>query len=287
MITTISDIDIAYKALRLNNGVKSIEIKFYLEDCISGMRAYLQDKSVNVVVTSPPYNVGVDYDGVYNDNKPVSEYLAWIKRVGIEIKRVLKDDGSFFLNIGSTPTNPWNAMDVANVLRKDFVLQNELHWIKSIPISRKDLSKKNREIILKDTTIGHSKPISSDRFLKRNQEYLFHFTKTGNVKIDKLAVGAPYQDKSNIGRYSDIDLTDAGNTWLMTYETIQDKSQRMHPSPFPVELPLRCIKLHGLGGGGAMTTNATKPLLVLDPFMGIGSTAIACKRLVHLLLDLK
>ena len=53
----------------------------------------------------------------------------------------------------------------------------------------------------------------------------------------------------------------------------------MHPSPFPVELPLRCIKLHGLGGGGAMTTNATKPLLVLDPFMGIGSTAIACKKL--------
>ena len=84
-------------------------------------------------------------------------------------------------------------MDVANVLRKDFVLQNELHWIKSIPISRKDLSKKNCEIILKDTTIGHSKPIPGNRFLKRNQEYIFHFTKTGNVKIDKLAVGAPYQ----------------------------------------------------------------------------------------------
>jgi site-specific DNA-methyltransferase (adenine-specific) len=97
-----------------------------------------------------------------------------------------------------------------------------------------------------------------------------------------MAVSVPYQDKSNIGRYSDIDLTDAGNTWLMTYETIQDKSQRMHPSPFPVDLPLKCIKLHGLGGGSSsstITTDATKPLLVLDPFMGIGSTAIACKKL--------
>jgi site-specific DNA-methyltransferase (adenine-specific) len=88
-----------------------------------------------------------------------------------------------------------------------------------------------------------------------------------------LAVGAPYQDKSNIGRYNDIDLTDAGNTWLMTYETIQDKSQRLHPAAFPVDLPLKCIKLHGLDSPNI------RPLLVLDPFCGIGSTAIACKKL--------
>ena len=51
------------------------------------MRARLQDKSVDVVVTSPPYNIRVDYNGVYNDNKLESEYLAWIERVGFEIKR--------------------------------------------------------------------------------------------------------------------------------------------------------------------------------------------------------
>jgi DNA modification methylase len=59
----------------------------------------------------------------------------------------------------------------------------------------------------------------------------------------------------------------------MTYETIQDKSERMHPAPFPVDLPLKCIKLHGLDSPN------TRPLLVLDPFCGIGSTAIACKKL--------
>jgi DNA methylase len=52
----------------------------------------------------------------------------------------------------------------------------------------------------------------------------------------------------------------------------------MHTAPFPVDLPLKCIKLHGLGDGSSATSNATKPLLVLDPFCGIGSTAIACKR---------
>ena len=65
------------------------------------MRAYLPDKSIDVVVTSPPYNIRVDYgNGVYDDNKPESEYLAWIGQVGSGINRVLKDDGSFFINIG-------------------------------------------------------------------------------------------------------------------------------------------------------------------------------------------
>ena len=70
-------------------------------------------------------------------------------------------------------------------------------------IPREYIGKKNREVILKDITIGHSKPIPGNSFLKRNQEPIYHFTKTGNGAIKKLAVGAPYQDKSNIGRYSE------------------------------------------------------------------------------------
>jgi site-specific DNA-methyltransferase (adenine-specific) len=203
--------------------------------------------------------------------KPESEYLAWIETVGMEIKRVLKDNGSFFLNIGSTPKNPWKAMDVANVLRKHFVLQNNIDWIKSMFIPRKYIGKANIKIILKDTTIGHSDPVSSSRFLRINRENIFHFTKTGNVQIDRLAVGAPYQDKSNIGRYNDIDLTDAGNTWFIPHETIQDKSERPHPATFPIELPLKCIMLHAFANKDSF--------VVLDPFCGIGSTAVACKRL--------
>ena len=86
--TAISDIDIPYKVLHFvnNGGSKHTDITFYWKDCIPGMRAYLPDKSVDIVVTSPPYNIGLDYDGVYNDNTPMSEYLAWIERVGFEIK---------------------------------------------------------------------------------------------------------------------------------------------------------------------------------------------------------
>jgi site-specific DNA-methyltransferase (adenine-specific) len=93
-----------------NNGNVN-NIIFYLEDCKYGM-TFLKEKSVDVVVTSPPYNIGVKYNS-YNDNVPTERYLSWLEDIGVEIKRVLKDNGSFFLNIGNKPTNPWKAYDVA------------------------------------------------------------------------------------------------------------------------------------------------------------------------------
>ena len=65
-------------------------------------------------------------------------------------------------------------------------------------------------------------------------------------------------------------MRDRGDTWFIPYETIRSRvKQRPHPSIFPSKLPTMCIKLHGLN----------KTRLVLDPFMGIGDTAIACAEL--------
>lgn len=103
-------------------------------------------------------------------------------------------------------------------------------------------------------------------------EYIFHFTRSGNVELDRLAVGVPYQDKSNVGRWKSAgrDLRCRGNTWFIPYETIWDrKSQRPHPSSFPVALPTMCIKIHGV----------KRTRVVMDPFVGIGTTAIASYRL--------
>jgi site-specific DNA-methyltransferase (adenine-specific) len=110
------------------------------------------------------------------------------------------------------------------------------------------------------------------RFLHDCFEYIFHFSKNGDVELDRLAIGVPYQDKSNIGRWKSAnqDLRCRGNTWFIPYETIWSREkQRPHPSPFPPKLPEMCIKLHGL----------SKTKLVLDPFMGIGNTALACIKL--------
>jgi len=243
--------------------------KIYLMDCLEGMRSLLETGEVDVIVTSPPYNIGVKYNK-YDDTIPRERYLNWMEEVGKECKRVLREDGSFFLNVGHKPTDLWVPWEVAFRLRRHFKLQNVIIWVKSIAIQKEDVGKYPN--IKGDISVGHYKPIGGGRFLNDCFEYIFHFTKTGNVKLDRLAIGVPYQDKSNVGRWKSAtrDLRCRGNTWFIPYETIRSrKKQRPHPSTFPPKLPMMCIKLHGL--------NRTK--LVLDPFMGIGNTAIACIRL--------
>lgn len=242
-------------------------IRLYLMDCLEGMQTVLAANSVSVVVTSPPYNIGIRYRS-YDDGKPRENYLDWIERVAIELSRVLEPDGSFFLNMGNKPGDPWIAWDVANRLREYLVLQNVIHWVKSIAVQKKDVG--NYPGISADVAVGHYKPISSPRFLHDCHEYIFHFTKTGKVPLDRLAIGVPYQDKTNIGRWKAAkqDLRCRGNTWFIPYQTIRDReAQRPHPSTFPVQLPEMCIKLHGI----------SRVRLVLDPFMGLGSTAVAAK----------
>ena len=234
----------------------SPRVELYLMDCLDGMAA-LDEASVTVVVTSPPYNIGVNYR-TYEDTKSQDEYLKWILNLGSAIHRVLEPEGSFFLNVGSRPTDPWLAWDVAAQLRGTFVLQNAIQWVKSIAMG--------------EESAGHYKPITSPRFLHDCHEYIFHFTKTGTVQLDRLAIGVPYQDKSNIGRWriAQRDLRCRGNTWFIPYRTIRDRnSQRPHPSTFPVELPEMCIRLHGV----------SRVRRVLDPFVGLGSTAVAAQRL--------
>lgn len=240
--------------------------KIYQADCLDGLMS-VEDSTVDVIVTSPPYNIGVEYN-TYVDKKTDQEYLYWIKKIAIECKRVMKDDASFYLNIGGTLTNPWIPMKVALALEDVFALQNMIHWIKSIAIPGNQIKKYAR--FDKDIAVGHYKPVNSHRFHHDCHEFIFHFTKNGDVKLDKLAIGVPYQDKSNIKRWqssNDLDKRDRGNTWFIPYETIQDS--RPHPAVFPVQLPIMCILDHGLD----------KTNLVLDPFMGSGTTAVACARL--------
>jgi site-specific DNA-methyltransferase (adenine-specific) len=237
-------------------------------DCLDGMRQFLEDGAVDVIVTSPPYNLGIKYN-LYDDSCSRENYLDWMENLAKECKRVLRDDGSFFLNLGYKPKDLWVAWEVAFRFRKHFVLQNVIHWIKSVAIPKTDVG--DYPNITGDIAVGHFKPVNSDRFINQCHEYVFHFTKNGDVKLDKLAVGVPYQDKTNIGRWKNAsqDLRDRGDTWFIPYNTITSRKKRPHPSSFPSQLPMMCIKLHGL----------TKTKLVLDPFMGIGNTAVACIRL--------
>ena len=242
--------------------------RFYLADCLDVFRQ-LPAQSVDVIVTSPPYNLGIQYNR-YQDTLAPADYLAWTKTWVAAAARVLRPDGSLFLNVGAKPTDPWTALDVAQAARSHLRLQNIIHWIKSIAIDKESAGAAAG--LTRDLAIGHYKPINSDRFLNDCHEFIFHFTPQGSTALDRLALGVPYQDQSNIARWRGAadGVRCRGNTWFIPYETIQRRDRdRPHPATFPSRLPEQCLRVHGL----------SRIETAMDPFTGLGSTAVACARL--------
>jgi len=244
-------------------------VTLWCEDAIAGLPRRVPAGGADVVVTSPPYNAGVRY-GAYADDRPRAEYLAWIGSFRDAVDRVLAGAGSLFLNISGRPSDPWLPWDVARTVGERFVLQNVLHWVKSIAIDRDSAGRAAG--LARDLAVGHYKPLVSDRYVHGAHEYVFHFSRRGDVPIDRLAIGVPYQDASNATRWraGRGGRRCRGNTWFLPYATIRERAtDRPHPATFPPELPERCLRLHGLD----------RVRRAVDPFVGIGSSAVAAARL--------
>ncbi len=207
--------------------------------------------TIDVVVTSPPYNLDLGY-GSYQDKRTEADYLDWMVQVAQACKRVMKPAASFFLNITGSNSRPWLPFELIVRLRSLFVLQNHITWIKSITTEQ--------------DSVGHFKPLAGKRFLNHNHEHVFHLTMNGDVQLDRLAIGVPFKDKSNIARRGHAqDARCRGNTWFIPYRTVQTRAEKYnHPGTFPVDLPRWCIRLHGQAGAA-----------VLDPFAGTGTTLVA------------
>lgn len=281
-----------------SNGRQVDDVQIVKADCCEWMSSQ-RAGSIRCVVTSPPYNLGVAYDS-YEDSQPRAEYLGWLGTVFGQIRRVLHEQGHFFLNVGYSNMDPWVDFEVAAVAREHFALQNRITWVKSISIA--------------DETFGHFKPVNSPRFLNATNELVFHFTKSGSVPVDRSAIGVPYKWKSNLDKRSRIrgrlakslgyenwrdfraratpeeqrnleaeldfrvrrigrveDRRCRGNTWFIPYDTIRDREldRGSHPATFPVALPEMCIRFAGCKRG----------TLVYDPFVGSGTTMIAARAL--------
>ncbi|MFX0114595.1 MAG: DNA-methyltransferase [Candidatus Hodarchaeota archaeon] len=214
----------------------------------------LDDCSFDVIVTSPPYNIGKNYSsehGCYNDKLPHSEYLDFLQRVFSECLRVLRDDGVFFLNIGDSARDQGKSEDVVrSAVDVGFQRLQTVIWIKSI------FGK------------GHYTPSGGSRRLNSLWEFIFLLVKGKKYRFDPKAIGIPYADKSNIGRYSDVDLRDPGDLFFAPYvKTTGQTIKKGHEAPFPVGLAWNMIKL----------VPGTRR--VLDPFVGTGSTLAAARYL--------
>jgi DNA modification methylase len=198
----------------------------------------LADCSVHLMVTSPPYNVGKDYDA----DLSLEEYLAFLRGVWKEAYRVLVPGGRACVNVanlGRKPYIPLNGLIAKEMTELGFLMRGEIIWDKASSAST--------------STAWGSWQSATNPTLRDTHEYILVFSK-GSFRRDKMD-----------GRVSTISKDEFLEFTKSVWEIPSESARKVgHPAPFPVDLPYRLIQLYTFSDE-----------IVLDPFMGSGQTAIA------------
>ena len=198
----------------------------------------LPDCSVHLMVTSPPYNVGKEYD----EDLSLEDYLAFLGRVWQETWRVLVPGGRMCINVanlGRKPYIPLHAYILEQAIRLGFLMRGEIIWNKAASAS--------------PSTAWGSWKSASNPILRDVHEYILVFCKQTFKRPN------PASRPSTITRDEFLEYNKS--IWNFPAESARKVG---HPAPFPVELPRRLIQLYTFAGE-----------IVLDPFMGSGQTAVA------------
>ncbi|MCI0476014.1 MAG: site-specific DNA-methyltransferase [Anaerolineales bacterium] len=222
----------------------------------------VDDASVQLIVTSPPYNVGKEY-AQHRDAMELREYLAFLNEVWRECARVLCHGGRLAVNIANTgrkPYLPLNAYIARQLIDLGLLMRGEIIWDKgpSVGIS----------------TAWGSFARASNPTLRDVHEYILVFCKESykleqtHGKESGIANLEFVEWTKSVWRSPQDQVADSEKS-LWRFDTLSKKRDRNapdHPAPFPIDLPLRLILLY---------TNVGD--LVLDPFIGSGTTALAAK----------
>ena len=201
----------------------------------------LPDCSVHLMVTSPPYNVGKEYD----DDLSLDDYLIFLQSVWKETQRILVPGGRMCINVanlGRKPYIPLHAFIAQQAIRLGFLMRGEIIWNKAASAS--------------PSTAWGSWKSAGNPTLRDVHEYILVFCK------DSFKRQNPTKREDTITRDEFLEYNKS--VWAMPAESARKVG---HPAPFPVELPRRLIQLYTFDGE-----------VVLDPFMGSGQTAIAALR---------
>jgi site-specific DNA-methyltransferase (adenine-specific) len=197
----------------------------------------LESGSVNLVITSPPYNVGKEYE----TTQEIYDYLSFLRRVWSECYRVLASDGRICVNVANTFRRPYVSLStyVAKALNDTgFHMRGEIIWNKGASVGV--------------STAWGSWLSASNPTLRDVHEYILIFSKETYNRQRK--------GESTITRDEFLEYTKS--IWTFSAESAKRIG---HPAPFPIELPRRLIQLYSY-----------KDDLILDPFLGSGTTALAC-----------
>jgi len=216
--------------------------KIYNIDCIEGLNK-LNDESIDLVITSPPYNVDIDYDS-YKDNINYNKYLNWLQKVFKLCYNKLKSGGRLCINVGDKNNGliPTHSHLIQRLTaRLDYMMYTSIIWNKNTVSNRASWGS-----YLKPSCPSFPSPI----------EYILVF----------------YKDSKKLTCSGTSDLTKdefikyAYALWNITPETRMKEYE--HPAMFPVEIPYRLIKMFSYPGA-----------VVLDIFSGLGTTCLTASKL--------
>lgn len=201
----------------------------------------LPDNSVNLMITSPPYNVGKEYD----DDLTIDEYASLLDNVFRETYQKLATGGRACINIaniGRKPYIPLHSLIIDIMLNIGYLMRGEIIWDKSASAG--------------GSCAWGSWMSASNPVLRDVHEYILVFSK-GSFSKKKVE-----EKKDTIGRDDFLEWTKS----IWTFPAVSAKKIG-HPAPFPVELPHRLINLYSYEDD-----------VVLDPFCGSGTTCLAALR---------
>ncbi len=227
----------------------------YNMDCLVGM-SNLEDESIDLVVTSPPYNIGIDYN-TYEDTKTNEEYEIWIKQVYRELYRIIKPKGIVAINVGNQRNSGLPHKTYFMLKEAKFNIIKEIFWYKGpyyiqgetifVCVKNNDGEFNNR---WKENKMeGYSKQM--DGYFCNQMATIWKMTYEEDEEVAKIFAG--------ISPFSSV--------WQMTYRDNQSRQKLEHNAFFVEQLPTNFILINTLPGE-----------VVLDPFMGTGTTAVACVR---------
>jgi len=234
------DLEVDDKAPEYENSIPpEVLDKILFED--STDMSNIPDSSIHLMVTSPPYNVGKEYD----EDLSLDEYLKMIRAVFSETYRVLVNGGRACVNIanvGRRPYIPYHKFIMDTMMDVGFLMRGEVIWDKGAGAGV--------------STAWGSWCSASNPTLRDTHEYILIFSK-GKFRRDSR------NKESTITRDEFLEFTKSIWTFLP-----ESANKVGHPAPFPVELPYRCIQLYTFNNE-----------VVLDPFCGVGTTAVAAIKL--------
>jgi len=231
---TGEDLDELLAELRVDRGIGpqyeyDPEHNVYFEDCVEGMRERLDDDSVDMVFTSPPYNVEKDQHGTrssdvvaYDDSRSDTEFQEFLRGAFAELSRVVKPEGHIFVNIDGQLHD--GVMNPPSWVTSAFPMPWRSHIIWHKPNGSQGMLHLNDD----------------GRFF-HTWEHIYHFS----------------EDPDSLNGTENFDV------WSIPTEPHNEDTGK-HPAPYPLELPRK-----------AMEATTKEGDVILDPFMGSGTTAVA------------